>query len=119
MLSDRHFNLKPSHAFEVEMAILLIFVLLQLTSNQLLVRCNLKDFNSSTIVLGIIISLSRRNQSLVVVEEVQLFDICFTLVDDAFNLGDLYSWIEWVTVYAKMLISYHASGTITYCEANC
>ena len=64
-------------------------------------------------ILDFIVILSHCHQSLMVVVEVGLDDIVFTLVDDALDPGDAFVWVEGVTFIEVVASSCLASQPIT------
>ena len=97
-MSSKFSHFYPSHTFKA------VFTLLKFATNQLLVIGNLKDFSSSTNSLEPV-TLSHHYQSLLVVVEVHLEDPLFILVDDDFNLVDLFGWVKSVIISEVFFVS--------------
>ena len=92
MLSKPDFHLEPCHAAET-VKIIVSFSFMKFTANQLLILTNLEFFNSSTILLNLIITPSHSDQSFSMMVEVNLGDPPFIISDNDFNMGDLFCWV--------------------------
>ena len=95
-----------------------MFVLVKFASNQLLILSNWEDFSSSTVILYIFISPSHLYLPLLVVVEVYLSDMVIRLVDDDFDIGNLFGLVKDVAV-CEIIFSCLACFTIIESKAKC
>ena len=96
-------KLQPGHTNEE------VIVVVKLAANQSLVFGDLKDFSSS---VALIITHSHLHKPFFSMIEVDLNDSCFSLVDDSYNLSNLFGWVEIVTTN-EVIYSRLACPTIT------
>ena len=114
LLSKPYFHFEPYHTLEEAK-----FVSVKFTSNQLLIRRNLKWFDSSTPYLDIIISPSHFDKCFLSRVEVNTHDLWFTSPHDAFNFGNLFVRVKCVTLSDFQICSSSARFAITECDFKC